>query len=121
MAKSKTSINIDENIASALCYLLVWITGIIFILIEKDNKNVRFHAMQSILIFLPLTILGWIFGFLGGPSYYYYGNPGIAFLIWLSWLIYLVMFILWIILIIKAYQGEKLKLPIVGDIAEKNI
>ena len=128
MTKAKTSMNIEENIASALCYVLTWITGIIFYLMEKENKTVRFHAMQSILTFLPLMIIGWIVGFIGAPSvgwgYGYYGasyNPGIPALIWLSWLIYVIMFILWIVLIIKAYQGEKFKLPVVGDIAEKHI
>ena len=79
---------------------------------EKENKTVKFHAMQSILTFIGLTVLvvisniaawfipfGWI----------------------LSSLIGLLTFILWIVLIIKAYQGEKFKLPIVGDIAEKQV
>ncbi len=128
MAKEESSMNLEENVASALCYVLTWLTGIIFYLLEKKNKTVRFHAMQSILTFLPLTILGWIFGWLGAPKVvyesYYYGyypvNPGIPALIWLSWIIWAVMAILWIILIIKAYQGEKFKLPVVGDIAEKH-
>ena len=122
MAKAKTTMNLEENVASALCYVLTWITGIIFYFLEKDNKTVRFHAMQSILTFLPLTIIGYIFGWIGAPSigWGYSYNPGIPVLIWLSWAIYAVTFILWLILIIKAYQGEKFKLPIVGDIAEKN-
>ena len=93
---------------------------------EKKNKTVRFHAMQSILTFLPLTILYWILNWFGSPSwtsggYYGYGSwsPGIPALIWLSWLIGLITFLLWLILMFKAYQGEKFKLPIVGDIAEK--
>jgi len=131
MAKEESSMNLDENIASALCYVLTWLTGIIFYLLEKKNKTVRFHAMQSILTFLPLTILAWIFGWIGAPRVEYgtiYGysgpvgvNPGIPALIWLSWIIWAVTVILWIILIIKAYQGEKFKLPVVGDIAEKHV
>jgi len=127
MAKAKTTMNLEENVASALCYVLMWLTGIIFYFMEKENKTVRFHAMQSILTFLPLTIIGFIFGWIGAPSvgwgYGYYDvsyNPGIPALIWLSWAIYAVMFILWLVLIIKAYQGEKFKLPVVGDIAEKH-
>jgi uncharacterized membrane protein len=126
VAKTKTSTGLEENIASALCYVVVWITGIVFLLLEKDNKTIRFHALQSILTFLPLTILGWLFGWLGTPSvswrpgYEYSLNPGNQALIYLSWLIWVIMVILWIILIIKAYQGEKFKLPVVGDIAEKN-
>ena len=127
----KTSMNLDENIASALCYLLTWLTGIIFFFMEKTNKTVRFHAMQSILTFLPLTILGYILGWIGAPKvsyggYGYYGtgysySAGIPALMWASWAIYALTAILWLILVIKAYQGEKFKLPIVGDIAEKQI
>ena len=56
----KATFGLEENVASAACYLLTWVTGIIFFLMEKDNKTVRFHAMQSILTFLPLMILAWI-------------------------------------------------------------
>ena len=125
---AKTSLNLEENIASVIAYVLVWVTGIIIFLIEKENKTVRFHAMQSILTFLPLTIIGWIVGWIGAPSYSYgsypYGyswSPGIPALIWLSWIIWAITVILWLVLIIKAYQGEKFKLPIVGDIAEKQV
>ena len=44
----KATFGLDENIASAACYVLGWLTGIIFFLMEKDNKTVRFHAMQSV-------------------------------------------------------------------------
>jgi uncharacterized membrane protein len=108
MAK-KSSINIDENIAGALCYVLVWITGLIFLLIEPNNKFIRFHAMQSILVFLPLMILQAIFMFI----------PFIGWII--GWLIGLLTFVLWIVLMYKAYNKEKWKVPIVGDIAENQI
>jgi uncharacterized membrane protein len=125
----KTSMNLDENLAGALCYVLAWITGIIFYFIEKENKFVKFHAMQSILTFLPLTILGSILGWIGAPKWNYGGgyynlgsfDPGIPALIWASWVIYAITVILWLVLMIKAYQGEKFKLPIVGDIAEKQV
>ena len=109
---AKTSTNLDENVASLLCYLLIWITGIIFLLIENENKTVKFHAMQSILTFLPLSILSF---FISAISWY------IPFFYVLNWLIWLLMFILWIVLMIKAFQGEKFKVPIVGDIAEKQV
>ena len=125
----KTSMNLDENIASMLCYVLTWFTGIIFFFMEKKNTTVRFHAMQSILTFLPLTILGAILGWIGAPRWTGYGgyygagsfSPGIPALLWASWAMYALTAILWLILVIKAYQGEKFKLPIVGDIAEKQI
>jgi len=125
MAKAKTSMNLEENVASALCYVIVWVTGIIFYFLEKENKTVRFHAMQSILTFIPLSILGWLFGWIGAPSVGWSGglsysyNPGIPALVWLSWAIWAITVLLWLILMFKAYQGEKFKLPVVGDIAEK--
>ncbi len=124
---AKTSMNLEENVASALCYVLTWVTGIVFLILEKENKTVKFHAMQSILTFIPLQIIGFILGAIGAPSvswgggYSYSYNPGIPALIYLSWAVYAIMFILWIILIIKAYQGEKFKLPVIGDIAEKQV
>ncbi len=107
--KIKATFGLDENVASLLCYLVVWITGIIFYLVEKDNKIVKFHALQSVLTFLPLNIIYWILGYMVWWS-------GIAYV--LALFVGIIMFILWIVLMIKAYQGEKFKLPIVGDIAD---
>jgi uncharacterized membrane protein len=102
-----TSTGLQENIAGLLCYLIVWITGIIFLIIEKDNKFVRFHAWQSIIVFGALTLISIIFGFI----------PVIGTII--SWLAGVLMFVLWIVLMYKAYKGELYKLPIAGVIAEK--
>jgi uncharacterized membrane protein len=127
MAKEKSTMGLEENVASALCYVLVWVTGIIFFFMEKENKTVRFHAMQSILTFLPLTILGYIFQGILGVSYatnsiygYTYGIPTLSPFYYVGILIYLVVFVLWLLLMFKAYKGEKFKLPVIGDIAEKH-
>ncbi len=128
MAKAKSTMNMEENIASMLCYVLTWLTGLIFYFMEKENKTVRFHAMQSILTFLPLTILGYVLGWIGAPKWsagggwYGYGNwdPGIPALVWASWGIWLLTAVLWIVFVFNAYQGKKFKLPIIGDIAEKH-
>ena len=128
MAKAKSSMNMEENIASALCYVLTWVTGIVFLILEKENKTVKFHAWQSIFTFIPITVIGWIFmGPLGltwtRNSVYGYTYPVATFSIfyWIGVLIYFVMFILWLLLMYKAYQGEKYKLPFVGDLAEKQV
>lgn len=105
---AKTGLGLEENIESALCYVLGWVTGIVFYLLEKENKTVKFHAVQSILTFLPLTIIIWVLS-----AFWFFWS-----LYFLIWIVDLIMFILWIVLIIKAFQGEKFKLPIVGDIAE---
>ena len=112
MAKAKTAMGFEENIAGALCYVLGWITGIIFYIMEKENKTVRFHAVQSIIVFLPLTIIVGMFQVI---------LLFIPFIGWaISGLMGLLMFILWLVLMLKAYQGEKFKLPVIGDIAEKH-
>ena len=103
-----SSTGLDENVAGLLCYLVGWVTGLIFFLIEKNNKFVRFHALQSMITFGVLTAL-FMFG---------------GFIPFLGWMLYpilgLVQLILWVLLMVKAYQGEKFKLPVIGDIAEKN-
>lgn len=105
----KTSFGMQANLAGLLSYLLGFITGIIFYVVEKENKFVRFHAMQSIIVF----------GFLFVVSIFLRFIPIIGWV--LNILVSLISLILWIILMIKAYQGEYFKVPIAGDIAEKNI
>ena len=104
----KTSTGIEANVEALLSYLLGFITGIIFFLIEKENKFVRFHALQSIVVFGSLFVVGLVL-----PFVLVVGQ--VLFL-----LLWVVQVVLWIILMIKAYQGERFKLPIAGDIAEKN-
>lgn len=105
-ANKKTSMGLDENVAGALCYFLGFITGIVFFLLEKDNKFVKFHAVQSTAIFLSLMVLNMILSsFLLG--------------IMLLPLVSLAGLIIWIVMMVKAYQGELFKLPVIGDIAEK--
>jgi len=109
-----TSTGIQPNVAGLLSYLLGWVTGLIFFLIEKDNKFVRFHAMQSMIVFGGLTIFNIVFSMI-------LSILGIGFGFFLFQLIWLAALVLWIVLMIKAYQGEKFKLPVVGDIAEQQV
>ena len=103
----KTSTGLNENVAGLLCYVLGWISGVVFILIEPENKFVRFHAIQSIVTFGVLNVVGFILNWI----------PVIGGFV--SWVISVLGFILWIVLMVKAYQGTKYKLPWAGDFAEK--
>ena len=103
----KTSSGIQPNVAGLLAYALGLVTGIIFLVIEKENKFVRFHAVQAIVLSVGLTVAGVVLGLL--PVI------GIA----LGLLINLAGLALWIICMIKAYQGELFRIPVVGDIAAK--
>ena len=104
----KTSMGMQPNLAALLSYVAGIITGVIFYLVEKENKFVRFHAMQSILVF----------------GFFLVANAVLAFIPVIGWTIMpilgIVQLIVWIILMVKAYQGENFKLPVLGDIAEKN-
>jgi uncharacterized membrane protein len=114
-ASGPTSMGMQPNVAAGLSYVLGWITGLIFFLVEKQNRFVRFHAMQSILFFGGLTVLNVILNFIGGLDIILLSAVAGV----LGYLIGLVGFIGWIVLLINGFQGKYFKLPIVGDYAEK--
>ena len=130
MAEQKTSTGLEQNIAGLLCYILGWITGIIFLLIESENKFVRFHAMQSIVTFGGLTILQvlinifnrllWSILWRGLGSWTLAGTLT-SLLGIISLIIWLATIALAVLLMVKAYQNETFKLPIAGEIAEKQL
>jgi uncharacterized membrane protein len=106
-----------ENAAGALCYALGWITGIVFLLIDK-RPFVKFHAAQSIVVFGGLHIISIALGMFLGVSLFSGGFHFFAPGVLLLHLVNLASFILWIFLMIKAYQGERFELPVVSDLAE---
>jgi len=122
-SSDSATFGLDENVASAACYALWWLTGIIFLLVEKDNKTVRFHAMQSILTFLPLNILAWIIGsVVSMMSFGYYGAVGMWGIVGIiGTIIFIIELILWLVLMYKAYMGEKFMVPIAGPIAANQL
>jgi len=99
----------NENLMAAASYLLGFVTGIIFLLLEKQSRFVRFHAMQSTILFGGIFVV----------------NLGLGFIPILGWLVGLLLsllaFVLWIVLMWKAFQGEMYKVPYVGAIAEKQL
>ncbi len=103
-----TSLGMKPNVAALLSYLAGILTGIIFYLLEKENKFVRFHAMQSIMTFGFFFILNIVLGFI--PVVGWSLMPLVA----------VIQLVVWIILMVKAYKGEHFKLPLVGEIAQKN-
>jgi len=95
---------LKKTTAGALAYVLGPVTGIIFLVIEKD-PFVRFHAMQSTVVFVAMFVLQWIFGIT-------------IILFPLAALIGIVSFVLWLILIYKAWQGEEWEVPVLGKVAK---
>jgi uncharacterized membrane protein len=109
----------SENVAAFLCYLVGWVTGIIFFLIDK-RPFVRFHAAQSIVVFGGLHVLDIVIGIfffrMGFMMTGGYGAFGMGSALY--GLVSLVAFILWILLMVKAYQHEKFEVPIAAGIAK---
>ncbi len=122
----KSSTGLDENVAALLSYIFNWVTGLIFFLIEKESRFVRFHAMQAILLGASAIVIGIV--------------------LWVAWIILLIIvtqisdvltmifnlvfmllmfafyagfFIALILCMVKAYQKQYFKLPVIGNMAEK--
>ena len=110
-----STMQMDPKTAAGLSYVLGWITGIIFFLMEKQNRFVRFHAMQSILFFGGLSVLSIVLQVVTGLNI-----PFISFLSFcVNGLLGIVGLVGWIVLLINGFQGKYFKLPVIGDYAEK--
>jgi uncharacterized membrane protein len=126
VSATKSSTGLDENVASLLAYLFNWVSGLIFFLIEKNSRMVRFHAMQSILLFGAIIVIGTVFwivffilglivGQISGLLATLFGLLSVLFT-----LVFVVLiFGAWIFCMVKAYQGQYFKLPVIGNFAEK--
>ena len=108
-----TSMGMQPNVEAGLSYVFGWITGLIFFLVEKQNRFVRFHAMQSILFFGGITVIDIILNVIGN-----FGFLGL-FTFLVSSAVGLIGFVGWIVLLINGFQGKYFKLPVIGDYAEK--
>ena len=107
--RGKSSTGLNANIAGLLAYTLGVISGVIFLLIEKDNKFVKFHAMQTIVFSITMFILNTVLLFIpviGGA---------------LIPLVQIGGLVLWIVLMVKAYKGEWFQLPVIGGFAAKQV
>ena len=103
----KTSTGLQPNVAGLLAYALGLVTGVIFLLLEKDNKFVKFHAVQSIVFSVTLALLSLVAGF----------TPLVAPLALA--IVQLAGVIGWVVLMVQAFQGKWYRLPVLGDIAAK--
>lgn len=103
---------LSENAAAALCYVLGLITGIVFLVLQPYNQNrlIRFHAFQSIFLHVACIVIIFVAGIVFR-----------GFLVFLMPIVWLAVFALWIYMIVKAYQGSKVVLPVVGPLAEQQV
>ena len=106
----RTAPAIEDNIASALCYLLLGVTGTLMLYLEpyRHNHRVRFHAFQAILVNLAIIVM-WLAISLLGKSLAMLISPVFA----------LGALVLWLVLIWTAWQNERIVLPLIGPLAEK--
>ncbi|MBN2187533.1 MAG: zinc-ribbon domain-containing protein [Dehalococcoidia bacterium] len=116
----RSSTGMSANVAGLLCYVAHWITGIVFVLIEKKSKFVKFHAWQSIMtfgvLFVAWLILSALIGAIGVMTF----SPGlIIFAGVMHVILWVIMIGLWIALMILAYMGKMWKVPLAGNWAEK--
>lgn len=115
----KTSTGLEQNIAGLLCYAGLWVTGLVFFIIEKENRFVRFHAMQSIITFGALSIIQAIWRWIISSILHAITWRFIWFTRMINSLLWIGIVALAIFLIYKAYTNEQYKLPVIGDIAEQ--
>lgn len=125
MQNQKSALGMDGNITALIGYI-VGIVALILIFIEKDNKFVRFHALQSVLwavigtvAFIAIMVVGMILGLVLGAV-----SSGLAYAVWgLTGLLYLVAVLGFLgglfFAAFKAYSGVEFKLPVVGNLAQK--
>jgi uncharacterized membrane protein len=125
-APGKSSTGLDENIAALLSYIFGWVSGLIFFLIEKDSRLVRFHAMQSLLLNILAIVIGiviWVITVvlvLIGSQVSGIISTLVSLIATLVWVVLIIgIFIAVIMCLIKAYQSQYFKLPIIGNFAEK--
>ncbi|MGH9929456.1 MAG: DUF4870 domain-containing protein [Pyrinomonadaceae bacterium] len=124
---------LDPKVAGALSY--IWIVGLIFFFIEKENRFVRFHALQSIIFGIANSVIMSVLAVVAIILTFAFGIGGaivgggigmlVQMLVWLVWLIFWLLALVFLIGLVfaavKAYQGQKFKLPIIGNMAEKII
>jgi uncharacterized membrane protein len=105
----KSLFGLDEKVSGLLSYAGFFVSGIIYLVLERENKFVRFHAMQSTIWFALLLALRWIVGFLSGIPLL-----GLLFGI-VSWLLGILAFVSWVYLMYMAYKGNSFRIPVLGD------
>ena len=110
----------DSNLMGALAYILMPLTGVLMYFVKPNDKYVRYHAVQSIILGIVLFVVGIVLNVAAGV--FGAAVPIIGLVIWLLvggvWL--LIELVIWLYCMWKAYSGEKFKLPVISDLADKN-
>jgi uncharacterized membrane protein len=116
----RSSTGLDANIAAALSYFFGLLSGAVFFAIETDSRFVKFHAMQSMLASVAAIVIWIVYTVLASI---------LAYIPVLGWLVMLLLWAglalgmlgVWLFSMFKAFQGERFKLPYIGEVAEKQV
>jgi len=116
---AESSTGMSANVAGLLCYVATWVTGIVFVVLEKKSKFVKFHAWQSIMTFGILSVVQIVISILGSIALATFSLGLWGFVHVLNVILWVVIVGLWIALMLLAYSGKMWKLPWIGNWAEK--
>lgn len=123
---AKSSTGLDENVAALLSYVFNWVSGLVFFLIEKESRLVRFHAMQSLIlsvtffvVMIALYIVWIVLAIIAGQISGLLGTLVGLVVGLIIFAVFIAAVIGWILGMIKAFQGQYFKLPVIGNFAEK--
>jgi len=117
--EAESSTGMSANVSGLLCYVALWITGIVFVVLEKKSTFVKFHAWQSIITFGALTVVQIILSILGAIAWTTFSLGLWRFANVLGIIVWVIIVGLWIALMLLAYQGKMWKVPLAGNWAEK--
>ena len=113
-----SSRGIDQQLEKLLCYLGWWVTGLVFLFLEREDRELRFHAAQSLVVFGTISIVFFLWG--GAAAIVLFWVPpafqlfqAVGNLLWLGTVV------LWLFLLLKAYRGDSWRIPVAGDLALK--
>jgi len=125
VAKGDSAAQMKQNKVGMLCYAGFWVTGIIFLIIEKKNRVVRFHAMQALVTFGIIHIIWGIASTFGNPLVWGLGlgwgifSPLLIAGFVVFWIFFTIWWVLWAVLMYRTYHGRMYRVPVFGDLAEK--
>ena len=103
--KPKQSTTVPQGIAGLICYFAPFFGGLLFLFLERENKLVRFHAVQSILLWAFFVVISAIFSWI----------PGLNVLLWLF------ILIVWIFVMYQALMERQFELPLIGQLARRQV
>lgn len=113
-----TSTGVDARVSALLCYLAWWVSGLVFLVIEQEHREVRFHAAQSVVLFGGFSLLILMMAFLTFGMLFI--SPAAFQAVYtLSYLLSLAAVVVWLTVLLKLLKGESWRVPFAGDLAAK--